>query len=120
MVKDGSFTYEGQSNGWRSRSAIASGAPADGCTPMFETNLAETLGIRKFLEMSMADLRDQVAKAGKDPKVHVKQFKMIKAHATILTAWMVSALEMVDSMLAEAKARSETSLAEQKRRFTGC
>lgn len=102
------------------RSTITSGAPADGRTLMFETDLVETLGIRKFLEMSMADLRDQVAKAGKDPKVNAKKFKMIKANATILTAWMVSALEMVDGMLAEAKARSETSLAEQKRSYTGC
>lgn len=102
------------------RETIATGLPEDGRSPMFETTLKETLGIRKFLEMSMADLRDQVEKASKDMLVTPRQFKHIKAHAVILTAWMVSALEMVDGMLADAKAKSDQSFADQKRSYSGC
>ena len=46
-------------------STAASGAPPDGQAPMFETNLQETLGIRKFIEMSIADLRTQLEQAAK-------------------------------------------------------
>lgn len=87
--------------------------PPRGAEPIFETTTAETLGIRKFLEMSMTDLRDQVTRASKDRKVHPKQFKQIKAHAMILTTWMVSALQMVDGMLAEAKAAEPTETQKQ-------
>lgn len=87
--------------------------PPRGAEPLFETTTAETLGIRKFLEMSMADLRDQVTRASKDRAVPPKQFKQIKAHAMILTTWMVSALQMVDGMLAEAKAAEPTETQKQ-------
>lgn len=70
--------------------------------PIFETTLEETLGIRKFLEMSKADLREQLKRAAKH---NPRRFKEMRAHAAVLIAWMDSALEMVDNMLAEAKAR---------------
>jgi hypothetical protein len=87
----------------------ASGAPHDGCAPLFETNLTETLGIRKFLVMSMEDLQDQVKRAAKDRSMHPKQFRAIKAQALLLTNWMTSALQMVDGMLgAAAQPEQET------------
>jgi hypothetical protein len=79
--------------------------PPRGAEPIFSTDLPETLGIRKFLEMSMADLREQIKHASKDSSISPKRFRQMKTHATILTVWMVSALEMVDNMLSEAKAR---------------
>lgn len=82
--------------------------------PIFETDLVETLGIRKFIEMSLADLNDQVTKASKDRAMSPKQFDLI------VTAWLTSALQTVDGMLADAKARSNESLAEQKKAYTGC
>lgn len=97
---------------WRSESPECF-VPPCGAEPLFETTTSETLGIRKFLEMSMADLRDQVTRASKDRKVHPKQFKQIKAHAMILTTWMVSALQMVDGMLAETKAVEPTETQKQ-------
>lgn len=87
---------------------------------IFETDLVETLGIRKFIEMSLADLNDQVTKASKDRAMSPKQFDLIKLNAMIVTAWLTSALQTVDGMLAEAKARSSESLAEQKKAYTGC
>lgn len=81
--------------------------------PIFETTLQETLGIRKFLEMSMADLREQLARAALDPRVPKKVFTAQKRTAEILTAWMVSALATVDAMLADAAAKTKTSLAEE-------
>lgn len=87
---------------------------------LFEADLAETLGIRKFIEMSLADLNDQVTKASKDSAIPAKQFDLIKLNAMIVTAWLTSALQTVDGMLAEAKARSSESLAEQKKAYTGC
>lgn len=88
--------------------------------PLFEANLIETLGIRKFIEMSLADLNDQVTKASKDRAMSPKQFDLIKLNAMIVTAWLTSALQTVDGMLADAKARSSESLAEQKKAYTGC
>jgi hypothetical protein len=90
---------------------------------LFEADLTETLGIRKFIEMSLADLNDQVTKASKDCSIPAKQFDLIKFNAMIVTAWLTSALQTVDGMLAEAKARSNESIyfqSEQKKVYTGC
>lgn len=86
--------------------------------PIFTTDLAETLGIRKFLEMSIADLETQVRAAARDPRTPAKHFSQVKANAVVITAWLVSALEMVDGMLAQAKAASPEPLADQQRGFT--
>jgi hypothetical protein len=88
----------------------ASGAPLDGQTPLFETNLQETLGIRKFIEMSMADLRIQLEKAARDG-TQPKQFAAMKQNAFVITAWLTSALMTVDAMLQDAATRSSDQLA---------
>lgn len=81
--------------------------------PLFECNLTELLGIRKFLEMSMADLREQVEKASRDAALTTKQFNSIKTHALILTTWMGSALQMTGNMLSTAKAAAPTEIQKQ-------
>jgi len=83
----------------RADSAVA--APA-GPAPLFETNLQETLGIRKFLVMSLEDVRAQLAAAAKDPKVPRAHFNRMKVNAMVITAWLTSALAMVDQMLGAA------------------
>ena len=77
-----------------------SGAPPDGATPMFETTLLETLAIRKFVQMSIDDIRTQLALAAKDGTPR-KLFLAQKQNAFVITAWLTSALMMVDGMLAE-------------------
>jgi hypothetical protein len=73
-------------------------APA-GPQPLFETNLQETLGIRKFLVMSLEDTCQQIALAARDPKVTRARFNRMKVNAMVITAWLTSALAMVDQML---------------------
>jgi hypothetical protein len=75
--------------------------------PLFETNLQETLGIRKFLIMSLEDTRQQIALAARDPKVSRAHFNRMKANALVITAWLTSALEMVDGMLGAAAPQPE-------------
>ena len=86
--------------------------PATGQEPAFETTLAETLAIRKFIEMSLADIKGQLERAAKDGTPR-RVFAQQKASAVIITAWLTSALMMVDGMLAEAAARTNTTLANQ-------
>jgi hypothetical protein len=95
-------------------STAASGAPSDDQMPVFETNLQETLGIRKFIEMSMADLRTQLEKAARDgtPK---HKFAAMKQNAFVITAWLTSALMMVDGMLASAALKENKPLADEMR-----
>lgn len=92
----------------------ASGAPADGRSPMFETTLVETLAIRKFVEMSIADIRAQLERAAKDGTPR-KLFLAQKQNGYVITAWLTSALMTVDAMLGEAAARSTTPLAQELR-----
>jgi hypothetical protein len=90
----------------RTESAVA--APA-GPQPLFETNLQETLGIRKFLVMSLEDMRQQIATAAQDPKVTRAHFNRMKVNAMVITAWLTSALAMVNQMLgAAAQPEQET------------
>ena len=89
------------------RETIASGQPADGVSPMFETNLLETLGIRKFIEMSIADIRTQLENASKDGTPR-KLFLAQQQNAFVITAWLASALMMVDGMLASAALTGNT------------
>jgi len=93
-------------------STAASGAPPDGRNPMFETSLQETLGIRKFIEMSIADIRSQLERAAIDGTPR-KLFNAQKANGFIITAWLTSALMTVDGMLSDAAARSTTTLAQE-------
>jgi hypothetical protein len=93
----------------------ATGAPADGETPLFETTLEETLGIRKFIEMSIADMRVQLEAASKDRGLPAKKFKQMKTSAIIVTAWLTSSLEMVDGMLRDAATRGGRTLAQELR-----
>ena len=72
-------------------------APVDP-EPAFETTLAETLAIRKFIEMSISDIRTQLERAAKDGTPR-KLFLAQKSNATVITAWLTSALMMVDGML---------------------
>ena len=92
----------------------ASGAPPDGKSPMFETTLVETLAIRKFVEMSIADIRAQLERAAKDGTPR-KLFLAQKQNGYVITAWLTSALMTVDAMLGEAAARSTTPLAQELR-----
>jgi hypothetical protein len=96
------------------RETIASGQPADGVSPMFETTLMETLGIRKFIEMSIADIRTQLEKASRDGTPR-KLFLAQKQNAFVITAWLTSALMMVDGMLASAAISNPTPLADEMR-----
>ena len=93
-------------------STAASGAPADGKTPAWESTLQETLGIRKFIEMSIADIRQQLERAAKDGTPR-KTFLAQKANGFVITAWLTSALMTVDGMLAEAAVRSSNGLANE-------
>ena len=93
-------------------STAASGAPPDGQTPLFETNLQETLGIRKFIEMSIADIRTQLEKSASDGTDR-KLFAAQKQNAFVITAWLTSALMMVDGMLASAAATENKPLADE-------
>ena len=92
----------------------ASGVPPDGQSPLFETTLLETLGIRKFIEMSIADIRIQLEKAAKDGTPR-KLFLAQKQNAHVITAWLLSALMMVDGMLASAAASQPNALADEMR-----
>jgi hypothetical protein len=96
----------------------ASGAPADGRAPMFETTLVETLAIRKFVEMSIADIRAQLELAARDGTPR-KLFLAQKQNGYVITAWLTSALMTVDAMLGEAAARSSTPLAQELNRSPG-
>jgi hypothetical protein len=96
------------------QSTAASGAPPDGQSPMFETTLMETLGIRKFIEMSIADIRTQLEKAARDGTPR-KLFLAQQQNAFVITAWLTSALMMVDGMLASAAATQPTTLADEMR-----
>ena len=96
------------------QSTAASGASPDGQSPMFETTLMETLGIRKFIEMSIADIRTQLEKASRDGTDR-KLFAAQKQNAFVITAWLTSALMMVDGMLANAALASNTNLADEMR-----
>lgn len=96
------------------QSTAASGAPPDGQSPMFETNLHETLGIRKFIEMSIADIRTQLEKAARDGTPR-KLFLAQKQNAFVITAWLTSALMMVDGMLASAAITGNKPLADEMR-----
>ncbi len=96
------------------QSTAASGAAPDGQSPMFETTLMETLGIRKFIEMSIADIRTQLEKAARDGTDR-KLFAAQKQNAFVITAWLTSALMMVDSMLASAAATENKPLADEMR-----
>lgn len=84
-----------------------SGAPGDGETPMFETTLMETLAIRKFVEMSIDDIRTQVTRAAKDGTPR-KLFEAQKQNAFVITAWLTSALMTVDGMLAATTIQDNT------------
>jgi hypothetical protein len=95
------------------RETIATGQPPDGKTPMFETTLQETLGIRKFIEMSIADLRTQLEIASKDGTPR-KLFLAQKQNAFVITAWLTSALIMVDGMLQDAASRATKPLSEMR------
>lgn len=95
-------------------STAASGAPPDGQSPMFETTLMETLGIRKFIEMSVADIRVQLEKASRDGTPQ-RLFLAQKQNAFVITAWLTSALMMVDGMLASAAITEQTTLADEMR-----
>ena len=95
-------------------STAASGAPHDGQAPAFETTLAETLAIRKFIEMSIEDLRQQLELSSKDGTPR-KLFLAQKANAFVITAWLTSALMTVDGMLASAAQRTQTTLAQEMR-----
>ena len=95
-------------------STAASGAAPDGQSPMFETTLMETLGIRKFIEMSIADIRTQLEKASRDGTDR-KLFAAQKQNAFVITAWLTSALMMVDGMLASAAATENKPLADEMR-----
>lgn len=88
--------------------------PTTETPPLFETDLSETLGIRKFIEMSMADLRSQLEIAAKDGTPR-KQFLEMKANAFVITAWLTSALMTVDGMLQDAATRTNKLLAEEAR-----
>ena len=99
-------------------STAASGASPDGQSPMFETTLMETLGIRKFIEMSIADIRTQLEKAASDGTDR-KLFAVQKQNAFVITAWLTSALMMVDSMLASAAATENKPLADEMRTEDG-
>ena len=81
---------------------------------MFETTLMETLGIRKFIEMSIADIRTQLEKAAKDDTDR-KLFAAQKQNAFVITALLTSALMMVDGMLASAAATENKPLADEMR-----
>ena len=89
-------------------SAMPTKAPAP--EPAFETSLNETLAIRKFIEMSIEDIKAQTEQAARD---RVKDFESIKHNAFVITAWLTSALLMVDGMLSEAAARSKSTLADE-------
>jgi hypothetical protein len=78
--------------------------------PVFETTLLETLAIRKFIEVGISDLRAQVEASSKDGTPR-KLFLAQKANAIVITAWLTSALMMVDGMLQEAATKSTTPLA---------
>jgi hypothetical protein len=78
--------------------------------PLFETNLTETLGIRKFLIMSLEDTRQQIALAARDPQVSRAHFNRMKVNAVVITAWLTSALEMVDQMLGTAASQPEQEI----------
>jgi hypothetical protein len=97
-----------------SQSTAASGAPPDGQSPIFETTLLETLGIRKFIEMSIADIRTQLEKASRDGTDR-KLFLAQKQNAHVITAWLLFALMMVDGMLASAAITNQNTLAEEMR-----
>lgn len=93
------------------RAALLSTTPVaapGGRAPLFETNLAETLGIRKFLVMSLEDIQIQIRHAARDPAVHPKRFRSMKVNAMVITAWLTSALQMVDGMLGAAAPTRET------------
>ncbi len=94
------------------RSTAASGSPPDGQSPMFETTLVETLGIRRFIEMSVADIRTQLEKAARDGTDR-GLFAAQKQNAFVITAWLTSALMMVDGMLASAAATENKPLADE-------
>ena len=96
------------------QSTAASGAPSNGQTPMFETTLLETLGIRKFIEMSIVDIRTQLEKASRDGTDR-KLFAAQKQNAFVITAWLTSALMMVDGMLASAALTDNTNLTDEMR-----
>lgn len=95
------------------RAALLNTTPVNGAAPasrqpLFETNFAETLGIRKFLVMSLEDIQMQVKRAARDPALHPKQFRALKVNAMVVTAWLTSALQMVDGMLGAAAPTQET------------
>jgi hypothetical protein len=79
-----------------------------GRAPLFETDLRETLGIRKFLVMSLEDIRIQLERASRDRSLHPKRFRSMKVNSLVLTTWLTSALEMVDGMLGAAAPTQET------------
>lgn len=94
----------------------ASGAPPDSEAPLFECSLAENLGIRKFLIMSMEDLKGQMEQASRQTKTGQlprKQFNQMMNSSIILTAWMTSALATCDAMLADAAARTPGLLSDE-------
>lgn len=83
--------------------SAVNGAPYDGRAPLMETNLVETLAIRKFLVTSLEDVKRQVEGQAKAPNVTIKQFQDIKAGGALITSWLLGVLQTVDGMLAQAR-----------------
>ena len=85
----------------------ASGAPVDGQSPLFELDLLGMLAVRKFLEMSQADLVQSLRVLSVDPRVSRKQFLESKQVADLLCTWMAGCTGTIDTMLQNAKLKNE-------------
>lgn len=95
-----------------SRAALVRGdAPVAGAQPMFETNLVETLGIRKFLVFAEEDLRLQVEAAARTTRSR-REFDEVKAGAQVIAAWIAGNLALVDQMLQSGQKKEDARAAD--------
>lgn len=78
---------------------LASGAPADGRTPLIELSVPETLAVRRWLEMAERDMVDQVGAAAK-ANLTKADFEATKRTASIIGAYLGHAKATCDAQLA--------------------
>lgn len=86
--------------------AIPGAATEDGPQPLMETNVRDTLAIRRFLDASIRDMTGQLLHAKREceaGRITVKQFRETKAVAELISTWLIGSLATVDTMMKAAQ-----------------
>ncbi len=79
--------------------ALPSGAGVPEGEPVFETTVAETMAVKKWIEFSLNDIYYQLDQISKDKKTRPAQFKEAKQTAEILATFLLNTLASLDAKL---------------------